>query len=159
MKTALAMLIIALMACLQAPAQSLTVVRSSDGGCFLEHSSNGYFRLGPQATTVLIEGMKKALEWYDLNQSHKMSFTKEIRRFKAMDQEAFEFAGYVEGLATSAKLEFTGSVLGGGTCILYIDGSNLDGYWMMTTRKEMADFLAVLQGKSVNPGVDNIFKP
>ncbi|WP_448518183.1 hypothetical protein, partial [Rhodoflexus sp.] len=63
--------------------QNITVVKLNNGGRYIE-TQNGTvgmgksYYVGPSATQVLIQSMKKAIEWHDLNQSHRMSFTKEV---------------------------------------------------------------------------------
>lgn len=144
-------------------AQSITIVHTNNG-IYLE-KGNDYrnfspqveYRLGSSAKSILIQSIKKAIEWYDLNQLHKKSFTKEINRFKVMDKETYQFHGYVEQFTKNAKVTFAGYSNGDCVCNIEIDNNSIP-FLTLSSKKAMQDFLNILQGKSANPDIDNIFK-
>lgn len=145
-------------------AQSLTVVRTGNG-IFLEKQgsfgSGSAYRLGPNAALILSNSIKKAIEWYDLNQIHRKNFIKEINRFRVMEKSEYEFHGYVEEFTKNAKVMFSGYPDDKVKCTIEIDSfieGYVDTFISLDSKKEIQDFLKILQGKSVNPDIDNIFK-
>lgn len=140
-------------------AQDLTIARSGNS-VFLEKSRGQNFRLGPSAKRTLIEGLEKAKEWQKLNQSHRKSFTKEIRRFKVITKSSYEFYGYTDLVSQNMFLTFTGYSDGSFKCLLKIEdlgGGYIGNYWTMTTIQQVQRFTNLLNGKS-NSEIDQIFK-
>lgn len=145
--------------------QSITVVKLSNGGRYLETktswgSSESYY-VGPTGTSLLIQSIKKAIEWHDLNQSHRMSFTKEVNRFKVQEKSSYEFHGYVSQFAGTAKVIFKGYTDSSSECEIVVNrmGGNYDETFItLSGRESMQQFLNILQGKSARPEIDNIFK-
>ncbi|SHJ60807.1 hypothetical protein SAMN02745146_3514 [Hymenobacter daecheongensis DSM 21074] len=117
------------------------------------------FRLGPTAATQLIKGMKKAKEWSAINQQYKKEFRKEIVRFWVMDKSTFQFHGYMQQFANTAKLIFTGRTDGTSSCLIKIEGSVMvSNFLEFNSYDEMNNFLKILEGKSAQKEVDSIFK-
>lgn len=145
--------------------QSITVVKLNNGGRYLETttslgSAESYY-VGPTGTSVLIQSIKKAIEWHDLNLSHRMSFTKEVARFKVQSKSSYEFHGYVSQFTSTAKVIFKGYTNGSSACEIVINqmgGSYDETFITLSGRESMQQFLNVLQGKSARPEIDNIFK-
>ncbi|WP_250631404.1 hypothetical protein [Rhodoflexus caldus] len=143
--------------------QSITVVKLSNGGRYLE-TKKGWsiteaYYVGPSGTNVLIQSIKKAIEWHDLNRSHRMSFTKEVNRFKVQDKFSYEFHGYISQFANTAKVIFKGYADGSSDCMIVIDQhGHEENFITMSGRSNMEDFLNILQGKSARPEIDNIFR-
>lgn len=141
--------------------KSVTVVRSSKG-MFIEtesYSNETSLRLGPTAANQLIQGMKKAKVWSTTNQQYKKEFQKEIVRFWVMDKGTFQFHGYIQQLANTAKLIFIGSSDGTSSCLIRIDGSFMvSDFLELKSYSEMNSFLKILEGKSANKEIDSIFK-
>lgn len=117
------------------------------------------YRLGSEAKSVLVQSLKTALEWYDLNKSHRKSFTKEINRFKVIKKDVYEFHGYVKEFTDNAKVMFTGYSNGNSEVRIDIEGLGMmQNFILINDRESIKNFLNVLQGKSGNNEVDNIFK-
>jgi hypothetical protein len=95
--------------------------------------------------------------WIDLNKTHKKSFEKEICRFKAMDKEQYKFHGYVEQFTEEMTLLFKGK--SDGSFELIIKPYNSYSTFIKFTDKDMVEkFKALLDGKSANKEIDDVFK-
>jgi len=115
------------------------------------------YRLGPTSTKTLKEGIRIAIKWIDLNATHQKDFEKEVCRFKAMDKEPYKFHGYVDQLAVEMTLYFKGN--SDGTFVLEIKQYDSYSKFISFSDKEMIiSFRDLLDGKSANKEIDDIFK-
>ncbi len=142
--------------------QTLTVVHEGNN-VYLEKGTNfgssDAYRLGPSATQTLIEGLKRAIRWYDLNQNHRKSFTKEVCRFPVMDKSQYKFHGYVASFTNEMHMVFEGNSDGSMKCFLKIeDKSWISSFWTLRSKKDLQKLLNLMQGKSANPEIDDIFR-
>lgn len=115
------------------------------------------YRLGPSSFKTLKEGVRTALKWIDINSEYNKTFEKEICRFKAMEKEQYKFHGYVDQFAKELILNFRG--YSNGTFVIEI--KEYDGYstFIKLNEKYMViSFRDLLEGKSVNKEIDDIFK-
>lgn len=125
-------------------------------------NSNGYkldqaYRLGPSSSKALKEGVKTALKWIDLNVTHQKDFEKEICRFKAMEKDDFKFHGYIEELVIEMIFNFKGK--SDGTFVLEIKQYDSSSTFITFRDKDMVvSFKDLLDGKSANEEIDDIFK-
>ncbi len=117
------------------------------------------YRLGPSATKVLKDGIDTAFKWIDLNKTHRKTFQKEICRFKVMDKRDFDFFGYTERLTKEIKLNFKG--YSDNTFEIEITGGGLVGiipFIKISDYNYLVGFKNLLDGKSANKEIDDIFK-
>ncbi len=151
--------------------QSITVVKMKNGSAIIEskkvtegdgiftngyESESGKYWITPQTNISLQAGLKKAASWAKLNEQHNKDFEKEIIRIRVTDKETFEFyRKYISEFSKEAKLVFQGHEDGSFTLTLTItdDVVNIT----ITTTDGINDFIKMLQGKSVNKGIDEIF--
>lgn len=128
--------------------------RGYDSG---EYKLDEAYRLGPTSAKTLKSGIKKALEWADLNKEHQKEFDKEVCRFKVMDKETYKFHGYVDEFTKEMVLTFHGNSSGGCSASLKIYDS-YGTFLSLDSKEDMNDILDMLNGKSVNDEIDDIFK-
>lgn len=115
------------------------------------------YRLGPTSAKILREGIGTAIKWIDLNVIHQKDFEKEICRFKAMDKEEYKFHGYVDQLAVEIILNFKG--YSDGTFEIEIKQYDSYSVFIGFSDKDMViNFRDLLDGKSANKEIDDIFK-
>lgn len=115
------------------------------------------YRLGPSSLKKLKEGINTALNWTDLNVNHKKSFEKEICRIKVMEKEDYKFHGYIEQLQKEMVLVFKGFSDGTFLIELKFYDSNYN-FIKIQTKDMLINFKNLLNGKSSNSDVDDIFK-
>lgn len=115
------------------------------------------YRLGPSASNALKKGVITAIEWINLNEQHKKDFEKEICRFHIMNRTDFENHGYSNHLASEMQLLFIGKSDGSFEFVLKDPIST--GRFIEFTEKELVNkFRNLLDGKSTNDEIDDIFK-
>ncbi len=138
--------------------QNVTVLQSGND-TFIECDYPPYsaYRLSSSAKSTLISSIKKAIEWSDLNKSHLKSFTKEINRFKVVSKSNYKTFGYIEPVIEEAKVIFIGWNSPSNYFRVEVQVNNSD-FLAFRTRADLVNFLNILQGKSGNTEIDNIFK-
>jgi hypothetical protein len=117
------------------------------------------YRLGPSSLKTIKEGINTAIKWKDLNNSHLLTFSKEICRFKVMDKESYKFHGYVDGFTIELVMNFNG--FSDGTFKIEIKQYDYFGSFIIIEDNDMLNgFKKLLNGKSANAnsGIDDIFK-
>lgn len=115
------------------------------------------YRLGPASTKILKDGLTTALKWIALNEDHQKTFEKEICRFKAMEKELYKFHGYVDQFSVEMTLLFKGYPGG----VFELEIKTYDGFsvFILFEEKEQVEkFKGMLNGKSANKEIDDIFK-
>ncbi|MDD4990727.1 MAG: hypothetical protein PHR83_00720 [Paludibacter sp.] len=141
-------------------AQDRISVSTSKSGTIIEVSEYSHilaYRLGPASANILKNGLNTALKWIDLNSIHQKNFEKEICRFKAMDYETYKFHGYIDQLASEMRILFNGN--SDGTFELLIGKyDSRQGFLSFSDKATILDFIDLLNGKSVNNEIDDIFK-
>ena len=150
--------------------QSITVVRQKTGAAFIEckklsqsiltgdktESSSGKYWITSQTNISLQNGLRKAVSWAKLNEEHKKEFEKEIIRIRVTDKDTYEFyRRYIPEFSKEAILAFQGHDDGSFTLTLTITDDVVD--ITLATADGVNDFIKLLQGKSVNKGIDEIF--
>lgn len=135
-----------------------TVIEVSENSSTIQKAySIQAYRLGPTSANVLKTGLQTALKWADLNMTHKKNFEKEICRFKAMDYEAYKHFGYVDEFSKEMKILFKGYT--NGTFELKIaEYNSLFGFLNFYDKASIRKFIDLLNGKSANKEIDDIFK-
>lgn len=151
-------------------AQSIKIVQLKNGGIFIESTShnelgqglsikldNKSFYAGPTGKKTLIAGVQKAIEWAELNEQHNKEFEKEVARIRVMDKETFTFyKEFISQFSEECILNFYGYNNGNFKVILEFPKSS--------TRIKLEDIgdlrnlKNILQGKSGNSEIDDIFK-
>lgn len=115
------------------------------------------YRLGPSSLKTIKEGINTAIKWKDLNNSHLLTFSKEICRFKVMDKESYKFHGYVDEFAIELVMNFNG--FSDGTFKIEIKQYNYFESFIVIEDNDMLNgFKKLLNGKSANSEIDDIFK-
>lgn len=150
--------------------QSITVVKLKNGSAIIEckkvtesifsgdksESSSGKYWITPQTNLSLQAGLKKAVSWAKLNEEHKKEFEKEIIRIRVTDKDTYEFyKKYISEFSKEAKLGFQGHEDGSFTLTLTVTEDVVE--ITLSTTEGVEDFIKLLQGKSVNKGIDEIF--
>lgn len=135
-----------------------TVIEVSENSSTIQQSySIQAYRLGPTSANVLKTGLQTALKWADLNLTHKKYFEKEISRFKAMDYELFKHMGYIDQAALEMKILFKGYHNGSFEVVIGKYNSR-DRFLYFSDKASIRKFIDLLNGKSANKEIDNIFK-
>lgn len=151
-------------------AQKITVGKSSNGSStFIEtynydrynnsfHLQTAY-RLGPSALKTLKNCVETAIKWAELNEIHRKTFNKEICRVVVMNKDVFDFHGYVREFTEELTVVFYGY---SNTTFKIEMKSNSrlinSSFITISSKKELTDFKDMLNGKSVNKEIDDIFK-
>ena len=150
--------------------QSITVVKLKDGSAFIEcetiSQSNNYFSnlnsfdgeywIGPQTNLSLQSALKKAVSWAKLNEEHQKAFDKEIIRIRVTDKEHYEFyRKYIPEFSKEAILTFYGYADGSFLISLTIKDDLVD--ISLESIEGINDLIKMLQGKSINKEIDDIF--
>lgn len=153
--------------------QSLTVVKLKNNAVFAEFTPKaGFFDtspplkssyyLGPQTNASLQAALKKAIEWAKLNEKHKKQFKKEIIRLKFVEKGEYESLSNSEVFTYNhmrkdeAKLIFSGYESGEFLVELNVSGTFRMSFFFENI-KMLEDTISLLQGKSVNKEIDDIF--
>jgi hypothetical protein len=127
-----------------------------------EYTKQAAYRLGPSATTKLNEGLNTALKWIDLNRIHNKEFEKEVCRFMVMEKGNYRTYGYVPGMGSESQLLFTGHSDGSFNLILETNdlhtSLNYSPFLYFKTKENVVKFKDILNGKSANKEIDDIFK-
>jgi len=145
-------------------AQDRIAVETSSAQTIIETYSKSYssfdldkaYRLGPTSTKTLKEGIRISLKWIELNATYLKDFEKEICRFKAMKKTDFEFHGYNDHLADEMILNFKGN--SDGTFLLEIKTFYSSAFISLSDKNMVISFRDLLDGKSTNKEIDDIFK-
>lgn len=148
--------------------QSITVVRMKNGSAIIEckkvtqgdgiftsgsESDNGKYWITTQTNISLQEELKKAITWAKLNEQHNKEFEKEIMRIRVTDKDSYEFyRRYIPEFSKEAKLIFQGHEDGSFTLNLTVTNDVVD--ITISSTDGINSFIKMLQGKSVNKGVD-----
>jgi len=150
--------------------QSITVVKLKNGSAIIEckkvtesifggdksESSSGKYWITPQTNLSLQAGLKKAVSWAKLNEEHKKEFEKEIIRIRVTDKDTYEFyKKYISEFSKEAILAFQGHEDGSFTLTLTVTDDVVE--ITLSSKEGVEDFIKLLQGKSVNKGIDEIF--
>ncbi|GGG12774.1 hypothetical protein [Pontibacter amylolyticus] len=122
-----------------------------------ELSLDKAYRLGPGALSTLKQGIKKAIEWSTLNETHQKGFEKEICRFKVMKKELYKFHGYVDGFTSEMTLLFKGYEDGSFDLVIRPYNSSFDKFIEFNDKGMVKKFNNLLHGKSANKEIDDIF--
>lgn len=150
--------------------QSITVVKFKDGSAFIEitkmhsdlfggssyTSDIGKYWISSQTNLSFQAALKKAVSWAKLNEEHRKEFEKEVIRIKVIDKDKYEFfKPDISRLTKEAKLIFQGHDDGSFTLNLSItdDVVNIT----LDDEEGINNFIKLLQGKSVNKDIDEIF--
>jgi hypothetical protein len=116
----------------------------------------GEIWVGPQTLITLQSGVKKAITWANKNIEVQMEFTKEIGRFRTMDKQTYSFyKKYISEFSNEGKLIFNGYSDGTFQLDFEVDGSPFR--IKISSVEALESFLSLLQGKSANKDVDDIF--
>lgn len=119
-------------------------------------SSNGKYWITSQTNILLQSGLKKAVMWAKLNEEHRKEFEKEIIRIRVTNKETYEFyRKYIPEFSDKAILSFQGHENGSFTLTLSITEDFVD--ITLFSSEGVNNFIKLLQGKSVNNGIDEIF--
>ncbi len=89
---------------------------------------------------------------------YHQSFEKEVCRFKAMEKEQYKFHGYVEQLTEEMTLLFEGTPDGMFELIIKPYNSTYRTFIKFTEKEMIENFKNLLEGKSANEEIDDIFK-
>lgn len=144
---------------------ALTITQNNDGGVLIEKKKLWIYnlvgverreykfekmKLNNTSKQNLIKAVETAKKWEVLNRNHKKSFEKEIIRFEAQHEISYK----------NAKINFIGNDDGGFAFIFYIESGYQENtiFWKITSEAGLTELLHQLQGKSINPDIDNIFK-
>lgn len=103
---------------------------------------------------VLKKSLETAIEWIELNKAHKKKFTKEVCcRFYAIQKYHYEINNMWDTtLAFDVSVIFKGHENGNFTL-------HINALGFTTSKKEFVEkFLKILNGKSANKDIDEIFK-
>ena len=130
---------------------------------FLEYTNNDYIsktnvRLGPSAKKSLNQALSKAIEWAQLNETHKKSFEKFICSFRVMDTGTYNHFGYSEFHSKEMVIKFKGYSNGEFNLYLTIKNPTHNDIKTLNSLKQLKDFKKILNGQSINPEIDEIFK-
>lgn len=130
---------------------------SEGGGIFGSSETDaGKYWITTQTNASLQAGLTKAISWAKLNEEYKKEFEKEIIRIRVTDKDTYEFyKRYISEFSKEAKLVFQGHEDGSFTLTLTITDDVVD--ITLATTGGVNDFIKLLQGKSVNKGIDEIF--
>jgi len=110
-----------------------------------------------QKTNVALQnGLRKALIWRKLNKTHQQEFEKDLVLFRISGKETYEFFGYVYQYSKEGELRFYGRP--GGTSLLeFVIKDDNNVVITLDSREDITDLLKMLQGKSLNTAIDNVF--
>ncbi|MDI6050589.1 hypothetical protein QLS31_12175 [Flavobacterium sp. XS2P24] len=115
------------------------------------------YRLGPSSAKLLKDAISTSIKWSKLNEEHEKKFEKEIVRFKVMDKESYKFHGYVDKFTEEFTLIFRGYEDG----IFEVIIKKYDGFGdfiKIDTMNQLVNFQDLLNGKSANNEIDDVFK-
>lgn len=149
--------------------QSINVGHLKNGSAIIEFKNisneifgnnanrDGEYWITAQTNILLQAALKKAITWADLNKEHQKEFEKEIIRVRVTDKETYEFyRHYIPEFSKEAKLIFQGYEDGSFTLSLIVisDIVSID----FISVEQASNFIKLLQGRSVNSEIDNIFR-
>lgn len=103
--------------------------------------------------------MCAAIEWATLNKTHRKGFSKEVCRFRVMDKQQYDFHGYVAEFTKEMIMEFQG--YDSGSFLLELSTREFSAnasFFSFNSVEELKSFRDLLDGKSVNKEIDDIFK-
>jgi hypothetical protein len=110
--------------------------------------------VGPQTLLTFQSGVKKAIEWATKNEEYKKEFTKEIVRFRTMDKDTYSFyQRYIAEFSDEGKLIFSGYSYG----TFEVEFSTSEFNIKLSSVESLQSLLSILQGKSANKEIDDIF--
>jgi len=150
--------------------QSITVVHMKNGSAIIEckkvidgggifenrETDNGKYWISTQTNNLLQAGLKKAITWAKLNEEHQKEFEKEIIRIRVTEKETYEFyRRYIPEFSKEAKLIFEGHTDGTFTLSLTVTDDVVT--ITIATTEGVNNLIKLLQGKSVNSDIDEIF--
>jgi len=141
-------------------------VETSSSGIFLKSNEmfTSAFRLGPKAINSLKNGLKKAVEWIDLNEIHKKSFEKNICRFRVLKKEIFLKNGYSEWKTQEMILRFKGRENGSFDLVLLVEKdypdpeNHLLEYCEFYSKEGIQNIIDELDRKSDSEKINKIFQ-
>jgi hypothetical protein len=114
------------------------------------------YRLGPTSIKILKDAINTSIKWSKLNKEHQKEFEKEIVRFKVMNKERYKFHGYVDSFTQEFTIIFKGYDSGLFEIIIKeYDGFN--DFIRIDNTTQLLNFQNLLNGKSVNKEIDEIF--
>ena len=119
--------------------------------------NNGEYWLGKQTTIILQNSLKKAISWAEINKTQRKDFEKEITRIRVTNKTTYEFyRRYISEFSKECVIIFTG--FEDGTFKLTLTVTEDVKTLTFNTKEEIKDFIEILNGKSVNKEIDDIFK-
>ena len=150
--------------------QSIKIVQLKNGGIIIESTKNNDFGMGiswktdnksfyagPNGKKSLISGIQKAIEWAELNETYNKEFEKEITRIRVMEKESFMFyKEFISQFSEECQLNFYGYDNGNFKVVLEFPKS--DTRITLTNIEDLRNLKNILNGKSGNSEIDDIFK-
>jgi hypothetical protein len=117
------------------------------------------YRLGLNSSTQLKTLVKKAIEWAELNKTHKKSFEKSMGRIKVMSADEYKLHGYTDQLAQDLELIFYGYE-NGMFKLKICNAPCMDIIYFLEFEsiEELESFYNMLLGKTISKEIDDIFK-
>ena len=117
------------------------------------------YRIGPTSGKTLKEGISTAQKWVNLNLEHNQTFSKEICRFIATEKSVYDFHGYVKEFSNDIIVTFYGFPNGVFKLKIEVyDGHMLHDFIIIENVDMLKQFQQLLNGKSANDKIDDIFK-
>jgi len=150
--------------------QNIKVVQLTNGGIFVESSrkvesfmgstiteNNKSFYVGSNDKKSLISGVQKAIEWAELNKTHNKEFEKEITRIRVMEKESYLFyKKFISEFLAECILNFYG--IKNGDFKVSLGCPNISTSIKLESINDLKNLKNILNGKSGNSEIDNIFK-
>ncbi|MCL9768878.1 hypothetical protein NAT47_00435 [Flavobacterium sp. HXWNR69] len=122
-----------------------------------QYSLTDAIRIGPSGMKILKSSISTAIKWVELNNNYNKQFTKEISRFKAIDKKTYDFyKKYIDQFADEYIITFYGYE--NGDFKVEIKKHNYDGFIIIDNIEMLKDFKNIINGKSANNEIDDIFK-
>lgn len=117
------------------------------------------YRIGPNSGKILKEGISTAQKWINLNLEHNKTFSKEICRIIATKKDSYDFHGFVKEFSDEIIVTFYGFSDGNFKLKIEVfDGHMSDDFIIIENLNMLKKFQQLLNGKSANNEIDDIFK-
>ena len=150
-------------------AQNIKIVQLKSGGIFIESESDSglgqimnykstkSYYAGPSGKKALINGFQKAIEWANLNEQHNKEFEKEITRLRVMNKDTYIFyKEFISEFSEEGLLNFYGYE--NGRFMVELEFRSSSTNIKFNDLDDLKSFKRILEGKSANTEIDNIFK-
>lgn len=119
--------------------------------------NNGEYWIGKQTTIILQNSLRKAINWAEINRTQRKDFEKEIARIRVTDKTTYEFyRRYIPEFSKECIILFRG--FEDGTFVLSVNITADVKSLSFNTKEAIEKFIEILNGKSVNKEIDDIFK-